>query len=231
MTDSQPALFLVRHAQGSLGTGDYDRLSATGFRQAELLGRYLHGELGCASLVRGGLRRHRETAEYLQVLGECRVDADLDEYRVDSLLQAACDHAEGFEFGLPGPDAIADPRAHLARFLELFPRVLEAWQHGRLACEVNGLWSAFCRRIDGAARRLDALLATSNAVVAVTSAGVISTMAARLLEADLAWQRRLNVTLYNASVTELRLGAGGRWKPARINCVNHLPPGDLHTLA
>lgn len=142
MTDSRPALFLVRHAQGSLGTGDYDRLSATGFRQAEILGRYLQRELGCASLVRGGLRR-----------------------------------------------------------------------------------------IDEAARRLDALLATSNVVVAVTSAGVISTMAAQLLEADLAWQRRLNVTLYNASVTELRLGTGGRWKPARINCVNHLPPGELHTLA
>jgi broad specificity phosphatase PhoE len=72
-------------------------------------------------------------------------------------------------------------------------------------------------------------------VVAVTSAGVISTLAASLLGRDLAWQREFNVTLYNASITELRLDRSpnrpDRWSASRLNCVAHLPPGELHTLA
>jgi len=65
----------------------------------------------------------------------------------------------------------------------------------------------------------------------VTSAGVISTLAARLLERDLGWQRALNISLYNASITELHLGPDGRWRAERLNCIGHLPPGELHTLA
>ena len=33
-------IYLVRHAQASFGTADYDRLTPIGFTQAELLGAY-----------------------------------------------------------------------------------------------------------------------------------------------------------------------------------------------
>lgn len=235
MAESNRRLLLVRHAQGSLGTDDYDRLSKLGFRQAERVGRYLEAEVAAAAIVRGELKRHRQTAEYLGGLGTCRTDPDLNEYRVDGLLQAAFMRADELALDAPGPAAVKDPVAYLDTFLALFPRVLEAWQTEKLDCSVNGRWSTFSGRVDAAGRRMSMMLDEAGTVVAVTSAGVISTLAASLLGHDLAWQRQLNVALYNASITELRLDrhpdGPDSWSVARINCVAHLPPGELHTLA
>lgn len=235
MSESNRRLLLVRHAQGSLGTDDYDRLSKIGFRQAEHVGRHLKSEIEQAAMVRGELKRHRQTAEYLGGLGTCLTDPDLNEYRVDHLLEAAFMRADELSLDAPGPAAVADPVAYLDTFLALFPRVLEAWQTERLACAVNGRWSAFSQRVDAAGHRMSLMLDEQGTVVAVTSAGVISTLAASLLGYDLAWQRRLNVTLYNASITELRLEGRSddpaNWSVSRLNCVAHLPPGELHTLA
>lgn len=235
MSESNRRLLLVRHAQGSLGTADYDRLSKIGFRQAECVGRHIEAEIEEAAMVRGELKRHRQTAEYLGGLGACRTDPDLNEYRVDHLLEAAFMRAEDLALDAPGPAAIADPVAYLETFLTLFPRVLEAWQTERLDCSVNGRWANFSERVDAAGRRMALMLDETGTVVAVTSAGVISTLAASLLGQDLAWQRHLNVTLYNASITELRLDGppcgSSRWSVSRLNCVAHLPPGELHTLA
>lgn len=235
MSEVDRRLLLVRHAQGSLGTHDYDRLSKVGFRQADHVGRHLESEIAQAALFRGELKRHRQTAQYLDGLGACRTDPDLNEYRVDHLLAAAFMRADKLDLAAPAPDAMSDPVAYLDIFLALFPRVLEAWQNERLECAVNGRWRAFSQRVDAAGRRMSVMLDKTGTVVAVTSAGVISTLAASLLGHDLAWQRHLNVTLYNASITELRPDrqpdGSRRWSLSRLNCVAHLPPGELHTLA
>jgi hypothetical protein len=55
-------------------------------------------------------------------------------------------------------------------------------------------------------------------------------MAAGLLQRDLGWQRTLNVSLYNASVTELVRSPAGTWEAGRVNCIDHLDD-DLRTLA
>ena len=56
-------VLLVRHGQASFGADDYDVLSETGWEQARLLGAWLAAR-GVAPdvVVRGGMRRHRETA-------------------------------------------------------------------------------------------------------------------------------------------------------------------------
>ena len=158
MAESNRRLLLVRHAQGSLGTDDYDRLSKLGFRQAERVGRHLEEDVDEAAMVRGELKRHRQTAEYLGGLGTCRTDPDLNEYRVDYLLEAAFMRADELALDAPGPAAVADPVAYLDTFLALFPRVLEAWQTERLDCAVNGRWSAFSERVDAAGRRMSLML-------------------------------------------------------------------------
>ncbi|MBY6205440.1 histidine phosphatase family protein [Halomonas denitrificans] len=221
-------LVLIRHAQGSLGTDDYDRLSPTGHVQAGILGRHLQERYDAGPVVRGALRRHRETAE--RIGAAHRVDEDLDEYRVDHLLEAAFDPASGLDMTPPPDEARADPVAYLQTFLDLFPDVLAAWQGERLACPVNGSWAGFDERVRRAGRRLQAGLDRGGCVIAVTSAGVISTLAAALLGRDLAWQRRLNVELYNASVTELQRDRAGRWHAERLNCVAFLP-SEHRTLA
>lgn len=224
-------LLLVRHAQGSLGSADYDQLSQTGFRQAEHIARHLESVVEEAVMVRGELKRHRQTADSLRRIGPCRIDSGLNEYRVDRLLDAAFQRADELGMQVPAAQALADPEGYLDTFLALFPRVLEAWQNEHLQCSINGRWSAFSRRVDAAGRRFLPMLEECGSVVAVTSAGVISTLVAGLLGRELAWQRHLNVTLYNASVTELHLDVTGVWRAERLNCIAHLPRGDLHTLA
>jgi broad specificity phosphatase PhoE len=229
MSSTQPRLVLVRHAQGSLGTADYDRLSATGHVQARRLAERIRASAPTLA-VRGGLNRHRETAEYCDLENPWGIDADLDEYRVDRLLEAALRQPEPLGLEAPSAAAQQDPAAYLDVFLRLFPRVLEAWQSERIECHTNGRWSSFRARVDSAAERLADALAQHRVVVAVTSAGVISTMAAGLLQRDLGWQRRLNVSLYNAAVTELVRSPAGAWHAERINCTDHLDD-ELRTLA
>jgi broad specificity phosphatase PhoE len=59
-----PRVFLVRHAQASFGTDDYDRLSERGRPQSRWLGEYF-AERGTsfARIVAGTLKRQRQTAE------------------------------------------------------------------------------------------------------------------------------------------------------------------------
>jgi broad specificity phosphatase PhoE len=57
------AIFLLRHAQGSFGTHNYDRLSAIGERQAVLAGQYLLQTAAHARrVITGSLSRQKETA-------------------------------------------------------------------------------------------------------------------------------------------------------------------------
>lgn len=233
MNNAPARLILVRHAQGSLGTSDYDRLSPLGHRQAGLLAKRLQHEVARSPVVHGALTRHCQTADYFGHDGERIVDGDLDEYHVADLLVAANRHNIRPGHGLPLQQALADPVAYLADFLEFFPTVLEAWQAGRLECSRNGLWQEFALRVEGAGHRLleRAKQADTRSVVVVSSAGVISTLCALLLKHDLAWQRRLNVAMYNSAVTELAFQSSDGWRLITDNCVDHLNIEGLRSLA
>ena len=57
-------LYLVRHGQASFGKRDYDALSGLGHEQSRTLGRELAVRGTVPEVViRGELRRHRETAD------------------------------------------------------------------------------------------------------------------------------------------------------------------------
>ena len=57
-------LLLVRHGQASFGADDYDVLSPTGWEQGRRLGAHLAAAgVSPTALVRGTMRRHRETLE------------------------------------------------------------------------------------------------------------------------------------------------------------------------
>ncbi len=57
---------LVRHGQASFGTDDYDVLSPLGARQSRRVAEVLSGYgVSPTTLIHGGLRRQRETAEQM----------------------------------------------------------------------------------------------------------------------------------------------------------------------
>lgn len=225
---TEPTLILVRHAQASLGAADYDRLSPLGHRQAACLAHRLRDRVG-AVLVRGEHRRHRQTVAAL-VEHEIEVDPGLNEYSVQHLLEAAAPAADRLGLRFPPAEARDDPRAYLDAFLALFPAVLDAWQLRRIECPTNGPWAGFRERVDAAGARLSDHAHRHGTVVAFSSAGAISTLISTLLKRDLAWQRALNVALYNASVTELRYRAGA-WHLISENCIEHLVDPELRSLA
>src|SRR5580692_8072986 len=58
------SIYLVRHAQASFGTDDYDRLTEHGFTQARLLGAYFGlRNIRFDAVYTGTLRRHAETVQ------------------------------------------------------------------------------------------------------------------------------------------------------------------------
>ena len=227
-----PRLVLLRHGQGMLGSGQYDRLSETGKIQALRLGQRIYEELpGPWAVWSGALRRQRETLSRLAVSGPTFIDPCLNEYRVDHLVRNALAQAETLRLSPPPQAAFADPVRFLDTFMGWFPGVLECWQSGRLDDPCNGTWTAFRSRVLLPLSAWETRLRKGRSVVVVTSAGVISTLVASLCGQDLCWQRQFNVSLYNASVTELALDGHGQWRYGRLNCVSHLQEEGLQTLA
>src|SRR5215831_7620657 len=101
---ASPRSRLIRHAQASWGSADYDCLSALGVTQAQTLGSWLAAEPGMTytHVVRGSLRRHAHTLELIEAafgaagraLPVVRVDPDWNEFDHESVLRAyAAAHA------------------------------------------------------------------------------------------------------------------------------------------
>src|SRR4029453_6256941 len=111
-------LYLVRHAQASFGTDDYDRLTELGHRQSRWLGEYFAARRTQFDRVLTRTPpRHRET---LQGIAEaCKtpaaeIDAGLDEYSAETLVGA---YAKAKDVGYaPGH---ADRREHFRLLREV----------------------------------------------------------------------------------------------------------------
>ncbi|HNR22411.1 MAG TPA: histidine phosphatase family protein [Steroidobacteraceae bacterium] len=205
---------IVRHAQASFGSQDYDALSALGITQAETTGRHFASRGAAFDRVLVGPRvRHAETARRL--VGPRRdfaaVDA-LDECGAGhGLMRHVLEHREG-----------APMRAVLERYLQL----LEAW--GRGAHEVPGCETRaqFGQRIAGWFDQACADLRQGEHVLVVTSAGVIALLVSDLLQAPAPAWGQLMRTMRNASISEL-LVSGGRRSLASFNSTAHLEPAQV----
>ncbi|HTW16044.1 MAG TPA: histidine phosphatase family protein [Nocardioides sp.] len=210
-------LVLVRHGQASFGAEDYDVLSETGHEQARLLGKQL-AALGVdpALVVRGGMRRHRETAEAMADAAgwtaPTEVDAGWDEFDHLAVVEA---------LGEPTPPGL-DRRA----FQALFERATSGWVAGTLP--VGGeSYADFLARVQAALDRL-VERARTGTVVVVTSGGPIGAAAATLVDrSDPArlWAA-FNTVLVNSSVTRVLVGPSGT-RLLTFNEHTHLPAGVL----
>lgn len=215
-----PDLLLVRHAQASFGTDDYDRLSALGHRQARWLGEYF-AERGWAfdRVLTGRLRRHRETLEGIVAGGastaEPLVHAGLDEYESERLLE------RWFALGADTPPAAGgDHRAHF----RVLRRALDAWIAGEVDFSPHRPFAAFLDGVRQALREARADPAARRVLV-VSSGGPISTMLCEVLRADPRSIVDLNLQLRNTGMSELAYG-GRAVRVVGVNAVPHLDRPD-----
>ena len=200
-------LLLVRHGQASWDAEDYDVLSPTGWEQGRLLGAALASR-GTAptGVVRGGLRRHRETAEALLEGGSSwdldavEVDPGWDEFDHVAMLAA---HPAPFEGRPDSP----------AQFQAWFEEATDRWTAGHHDEDYAESFAQFTARV-GAAVRRTAERVGSGTVLVVTSGGPVAAVAAALLsggDVDVAaalWLR-LNPVCVNSGVTRLVTGRRG----------------------
>ncbi len=206
-------IVLVRHGQASHGAADYDKLSNLGHMQARWLGEYMRDhQMTFDRVVRGGLRRHRETWEGMQaVLGMPTADTDR---RFDELHYEVLEREYLRNTGSNAPNSRED-------FLTLFPRLFSHWESGDLT-EAQESFDTFRARVRAG---ISDVLDTGSSTLIVTSGGVIGVALADVLGLGTRATADLMLNIHNASVHELRQ-EGGRLRLALYNASPHLDPQD-----
>jgi broad specificity phosphatase PhoE len=193
-----PVVLLVRHGQASFGSGDYDRLSDLGRRQAEETGRALQERgLRRPVVVHGSLRRQRDTAALaLAAAGldvQPQADPRWDEYdHLDLVRRYAAEHEA------PAPRTSRE-------FQLLLDAALARWvEHGD-----EGGWTAFADGVAGALRELVTGLERGRDAVVFTSAGVVAAVCAELLGTGAPAVVAFNRVAVNGAITKLAVGGSG----------------------
>jgi broad specificity phosphatase PhoE len=219
-----PAILLVRHAQGSFGTDDYDVLSETGARQAEALHAGL-AERGVRvdRLVSGSLRRQLDTLKPWTDAGvEVEVDARWDEYDNEDVLGAYAEVPASPEHHGDGPMMTS------REFQAVIDPALTAWVEAGAEGGSRVPWPAFRERVIAALRDLAGSLGSGQTAVVCTSGGPIGAVCAALLGVPDTALVAFNRVTVNAAITKVAIGRGGTTLVS-FNEHAHLEPDGLVT--
>lgn len=211
-------LYLIRHGQASFGEADYDKLSPTGWQQAEHLSRWLHKQgIEFDAVYAGTLRRHRETAEAaLQHRGDTTLkhEAAFDELDANLLWQL---HLP--ELLRQHGDKILSPDKAVLK--KIFVQAVDDWAEGKADYPEMEPWSAFKQRVQGKVKALCESHMPGSKVAVFTSGGPIS--AALLMhQHETALPDKLQWDIANASVTVLDFDKNGIKGVSRVAETPHL---------
>lgn len=218
-------LLLVRHGQASFGSDDYDALSEIGHEQARVLGRDLAARGVRPDLVvRGELRRHRETAEgILEGLGSggaeipVTIDAGWDEFDFDHVLKVHTPSEESRSVMASVGDLPLDRQR--AVFQAFFEEATARWTDGSADHEYVEPFSAFTARVMSAMERVAET--AGGTILVVSSGGPIALAVSHLLAGDASLWDRLNRVAVNTAVTKVISGRSGLHLSA-FNAHTHL---------
>ena len=202
-----PTILLVRHAQASFGSADYDVLSPLGVEQAELVATAIaRRELNVTRLLSGSARRQRETAAPFLADGGplLEIDPRWNEFDTEQVIV----HHGAAPAALDGSGP--EGRELTSReFQGVLDVALEDWMRAGEDSEADQSWPAFLAAGAAALKQLASGLGSGETGIAFTSAGVISAICARLLGSHLDLFPALNRILVNTSVTKLAVGGRG----------------------
>jgi len=196
-----PAILLIRHAQGSFGTADYDVLSETGAKQALALRAGLEARgIEVDRFVSGSLKRQLGTLKPWTDDGiEVEADPRWDEYDSEAVIgahatiPASPERREGVpEMSSRDFQAIVDP-------------ALSAWVEAGAA----GTWPTFRDDVLDALRELAASLGSGETAAVCTSGGPIAAVCAHLLGVPDTALVAFNRVTINAGITKVAVGRGG----------------------
>ncbi|WP_319407876.1 histidine phosphatase family protein [uncultured Desulfosarcina sp.] len=219
-------IYFVRHGQASFGQPAYDRLSAVGERQAELLGRHFYKNgTRFDAVYSGALRRHVQTATIAmnQMNGNGSrnliIDADFNEF--DS-----SDQMMNRLFTVIQEDpALSDQMKQIQTDHGAIGRIFDIAEKTDMMpvddAARNRLAQQFRERIAGAIDNLVRKEGDSRKVAVFTSGGPTAVALRQTLETTREQTIRLGWELRNTSITVLRYDRERLWL-VLFNCVAHL---------
>lgn len=216
-----PYLYLVRHAQPDFA-GHYDSVTALGLQQSAWLGEHFADRrLRFARVISGSLQRQVQTLD--AILGrlpgspEGVVDARFNELDAASVLAA---------FHL-GDEVALRATGDRRRYFTAVRDALTAWSRSAAAVPGGESWRDFGERADAAVATACEGLDADDAVLVVTSGGVIGRLVADTLAAGATAAIQLNLQVRNTGITELACGRTAR-RLVAFNAVPHLERTDRY---
>jgi broad specificity phosphatase PhoE len=201
-----PTVLLVRHAQASFGTADYDVLSPLGREQTAVVAAALRRRnLNVTRIVAGSARRQRETAEPVAAgYGlEIETDARWNEYETDEVLAHHAKQAVSLEGTGAGGEITS------REFQLVLDDALADWVEAGAATAAGQTWPEFLASRVGALEDFAAGLGSGETGIAFTSGGVLGAIGAHLLGDHADLFPRLNKVVVNSGITKLVIGRGG----------------------
>lgn len=203
-----PTVLLVRHAQASYGTGDYDVLSGLGHEQVAALVAGLGRRDTVAHRVEcGSLRRQRETAEPCAAAAgrELVVDERWNEYDDADVLR----HHSSSPARVAHDPVDGTPPLSSREFQTIVNEGLRNWVDAGASSACRESWPDFIATRTAALDDLAHGLGKGETALVVTSSGVISALAVALLGLPADALIAFNHVSVNTGITKLVIGRGG----------------------
>jgi broad specificity phosphatase PhoE len=196
-------LILIRHAQASLLSQNYDQLSETGLYQSTLLGKYFADiSLSTNRIIRGSLKRHQQTAdgicESLSKPSDIEVDDRWNEFDFKTLIKAylATYHDQPLAY-----DNKTDPKI----FFSILKKAIKAWSEGLIDNENMESWQHFHQRINNALEDICTVSEKTDTILVVSSGGAISMALKQVLQIDADKMIDLNFQIKNSSFSSMEI--------------------------
>lgn len=234
-------LFLVRHAQASFLSQNYDQLSARGETQARLLGSYwVQRTVVFDRVCSGPALRHRKTAELVceayrkagRDFPSPSVMDEFDEFQGDAVLSQSLpellannDRIRELHSALQNSREDASKRANFQR---LFQAVISLWVNGEIAPPGLESWQDFCARVNRGLSKFLGEAGKGELGVIFTSGGPVSVALQRALHLSAQDTLRVAWMPRNCSFSEF-IFSGDRFTLSSFNSFPHLDSESLHT--
>ena len=205
------SIYLIRHGQASFGADDYDVLSPTGIRQAEILGQHLAGlGIGFDRCLSGDLRRQQHTAnsalEQYAAAGlpvpPLEIDCAFNEFDADAVIRALLpamldDEPEAL-------DILRNAAQNRAEFQRIFALIIERWLSGTYDTPGLESWLGFVERVQGGLQRILECADSHQKIAVFTSGGTITALLHLITQIPARQAFELNWQIVNTSLNHLK---------------------------
>jgi broad specificity phosphatase PhoE len=199
-------LYLIRHAQASFGTDNYDRLSPLGCRQAEALGEYFRDcGIHFDAVYSGELERQRKTAEAVLDLQPGKVhhetDLRLNEIEIDEIFEHLVPQLIKTSADLES--LVREGKHSSKHFQKALEIVFNYWVMSGEDCPGLQDWAEYSGNAHSALAEIIAHEGSGKTVGVFTSGGTIATLVAHVLGVTGEQVYKFYEPLINCSVTRL----------------------------